>query len=418
MYEEFEKLLKQRTGLDAASTGANSVARAVQTRMSACGIADAEAYLARLLASETEFQELIDAVVVPETWFFRDREAFAALAQSARENWSFVSGRPLRLLSLPCATGEEPLSMAMTLLDAGLSKSRFHIDAIDICARSLAFAEKAVYGKNSFRGGDLGFRDRYFTNSDRGYSPLGTVSSSVRFRRGNLFDAGLRSSIGVYDVIFCRNVLIYFDAATQAEAISILKQLLAEDGLIFVGPAEAALLLGRGFVSTKVPLAFAFRKANPRDAKTPPRALAAPAMLPPYDPEPARLAPVAPAKTRATATPVTAAVAEPALSARCTEEIERLADEGKFDEALLACRRHLLDDGSSAQAHYLMGLIYDALGNVSEAVDCYRKALYLDPGHGQALSHLALHLGRGGNETTASALRERSRRLSAKGGSA
>jgi chemotaxis protein methyltransferase WspC len=145
-----------------------------------------------LAAEEKELQQLIELVVVPETWFFRDHEACATLARYAIEEW-----RPahpdsmMQLLSLPCATGEEAYSMAMALLDAGLPASRFRIDAIDISIKALARAREAVYGRNSFRSTDLSFRDRYFTGAGDTYLLSETVRRQVHFQPGNLVDEQL-----------------------------------------------------------------------------------------------------------------------------------------------------------------------------------------------------------------------------------
>src|SRR5712691_11385773 len=101
MLAEFEGLLKRTIGLNAASIGASAVKRAVQTRMAACNLKDAQAYREHMRTSVAELQELVEAVVIPETWFFRDPEAFAAMLGFARQRPQPV----LRLLSLPCATG-------------------------------------------------------------------------------------------------------------------------------------------------------------------------------------------------------------------------------------------------------------------------------------------------------------------------
>src|SRR3954451_7942011 len=119
--EEFEKLLKQAMGLDAASIGSSAVERAVQQRMTACKSESLREYWDFVRGSESERQELIEAVVVPETWFFRDRGAFAALTQVATRPGASVG---MRLLSLPCSTGEEPYSMVIALAEAGLPIQR------------------------------------------------------------------------------------------------------------------------------------------------------------------------------------------------------------------------------------------------------------------------------------------------------
>src|SRR3982074_983393 len=213
-------------GLDAESIGVASVERAVRERLAARGLEDVQVYWEQLSAVEQELQELIEAIVIPETWFFRDPQAFTALVQVVREEWlaKHLEGA-LRLLSLPCSTGEEPFSMAMALLDGGLPPSRFHIDAIDISTRAIAWAEQGTYGKNSFRSKDLSFRDRYFEPAERGHRLSDGVRRQVHFRHGNLLSAGWLHGAHGYDVIFCRNVLIYFDVITQCRAIEVLGRL-------------------------------------------------------------------------------------------------------------------------------------------------------------------------------------------------
>ena len=115
-----EALLKERIGLDAASVGRGTIERAVEERRQAMGADDPATYWNLLHAVPDELQALIESVVVPETWFFRHREALLALARFAAQR-VFGAGEPmLRILSLPCSTGEEPYSIAMALLDAGM----------------------------------------------------------------------------------------------------------------------------------------------------------------------------------------------------------------------------------------------------------------------------------------------------------
>jgi chemotaxis protein methyltransferase WspC len=107
--QAIEQILNRSMGLDVASIGAPAVARAVQTRMSAHQLDQPAAYLEQLRASPLELQALVETVVVPETWFFRDREAFAAVAALAAKDWLGNPAKlPMRLLSAPCSTGEEP----------------------------------------------------------------------------------------------------------------------------------------------------------------------------------------------------------------------------------------------------------------------------------------------------------------------
>jgi chemotaxis protein methyltransferase WspC len=296
--------------------------------------------------------------------------------------------------------------MAMTLLDTGFRADEFHIDAVDISARALAHAERGNYGKNSFRGNELDFRDRYFVQTPKGYQVTDAARRSVRFKRGNLFDGDFLPGAELYDIIFCRNILIYFDSAGQMRAVDLLARLLTARGGLFVGPSETSLLLNGDFVSTKNPLAFAFRKVVDT-APAPTRdTLAISASLPikPLRPlaEPARVA-----RPR---NPVCGSLA-PKEKSLSIEEIHGLADQGQLAEAALHCEQYLRGHVPSAGALHLLGLIRDATGLWVEASGCYRKALYLDPNHHQSLVLLALLLEKQGDNAGAKVLNDRVRRL-------
>jgi chemotaxis protein methyltransferase WspC len=405
---DFEALLNASMGLDAASIGSPAIERAVRQRQSACGLNDADAYWELVRASTIELQQLVEAVVVPETWFFRDREAFTMLSRAVTTEW--LPAHPngvLRLLSLPCSSGEEPYSIAMALIDAGVAPIRFRIDAVDISDRALKQARLGVYGRNSFRGDELTFRDRHFDATPDGYRVIDLVRATVCFEHGNIFAAGFLPGEQIYDVIYCRNVLIYFARAAQDRAIAVLRRLLTPQGLLFVAPSETALLSSHGFVSTKLRGAYSFRSADPAWR----------------GPKPHGGIPAAGASPRRSAPPAVGAVAgtrpvrPPPPIARTVEppadiaDAVRLADQGHFVEAALQCDAYLRQHGASAKAFYLMGLVRDATGNQSEAEDYYRKAVYLDPQHHDAQIHLALLMEQRGDVAAGQVWRNRARRL-------
>ncbi|HEY6645443.1 CheR family methyltransferase [Povalibacter sp.] len=413
-----EALLRQRIGLDAVSIGATTLERALRERSAVTGCQDMHAYLDLVLASEPELQELIEAVVVPESWFFRDRRAFEALARIAQDGPRHHPDGVLRVLSLPCSTGEEPYSIAMTLLDAGMSLHQFQVDAVDISARVIARADSGIYGKNSFRGSDLEFRDRHFLPMGSAYCLNENVRRKVRLHQGNLFDPGIAWGAQTFDVVFCRNVLIYFDRPAQVRAVAILNRLLASTGVLFVGPSETALLQDQGYVSAKLPLAFAFRKAiaSPRTPTPPVRSLQP--MLVPGSNAPAGV-PAPGLKQRSAHAPrPSVAVADaprPSVAKNWIEEAQQMADRGNLAEALAYCETHMKADTPSARAFCLLGLLHDAAGRTQQACDQYRKALYLDPDHEEALLHLAMALRRGGDESGAQRLFERAKRAQVAG---
>ena len=269
LVNDFETLLKQTVGLDATSLGRAVIQRAVQDRMSASGLQQWRDYLEHVRSTEDELQALLDAIVLPETWFFRDRIAYESLGRLAVQCWLTAShGEHLRLLSVGCGSGEEPYSMAMELLDAGFPPERIRIDAIDISSQALARARLAIYGKDSFRGNDLRFTERYFAPGPDGFKLDSKVRQAVNFFRGNVLAEEFLSARGDYDFIFCRNLLFYFDAETQARVAGVLHQALGKNGVAFVGSSEAELLTKPSFVPIEIPDAYAFLKAGKHQVRT------------------------------------------------------------------------------------------------------------------------------------------------------
>ncbi|WP_211473978.1 CheR family methyltransferase [Collimonas humicola] len=403
---KFETMLKRTMGLDIQSIGRPMLERALQERQGSCGVADLDAYWLLLQMSEQEQLQLIESVIVPETWFFRNREAFQEMVQ-LQQRWPRLisASQPLRILSLPCSTGEEPYSIAMALLDAGVPPQHFQIDAIDISPQSLHVARQAVYGKNSFRGEYLSFRDRYFALNEQGYALSETVRQQVRFAQSNLFAADLLAGQAPYDIIFCRNLLIYFDRATQHQAVTILIRRLAPEGLVFVGPAESALMMLHELTPIKAPMAFAFRQGAPKPEVA--RTAAPPVAA--YVPQTQLRAPRTAVTRTAQARPAAGSAAQQQSPVSLTAA-QLLADQGKLNEAAALCEQFIRQHGASAAAYYLMAVIHDAADRKQAAADCYRKALYLEPSHADAMTHLAALLQTMGDHAGAKLLQQRARR--------
>ena len=261
----FFAFLKERIGLDVASVGEAIIERAVRQRSQAVQARTPGEYWQHLQSSHDEQQALIEAVIVPETWFFRYPESFATLARLAIARLAEIKQmRALRILSLPCSTGEEPYSIAMALLDAGLAPHQFKVLGLDVSPLSVERARRGVYGKNSFRGSDIAYRDRHFIEHDDGFHIADRVREQVRLQVGNLLDPTLLANEASYDFVFCRNLLIYFDQPTQKQVFDVLKGLTHVEGVLFIGPAEGSLLGRHGMRSIGVPQSFAFsRHAEP-----------------------------------------------------------------------------------------------------------------------------------------------------------
>ncbi|MBT7409978.1 MAG: chemotaxis protein CheR, partial [Methylococcales bacterium] len=159
---KIEKKLQQVMGLNAASVGMPVVIRAVEQRMKSLKMTAIVRYYNLLIDSTAEMKELIENVIIPETWFFRDKTPFDALKKYIRDQWKPANpNKAVQILSIPCSTGEEPYTIAMSLMDIGMKSSEFRIDGIDISRENLIKANNGSYTRNSFRGDNISFKDRY-----------------------------------------------------------------------------------------------------------------------------------------------------------------------------------------------------------------------------------------------------------------
>jgi len=397
--------LRRMTGMTLARS---SVEQAVKRRMERTGAPTRKLYAESV--DEAELRALVDLVVVPESWLFRDPQAFAVAAGFTRERLA-GGARLVRILSVPCAGGEEPYSMAMALADAGVAPESFMIDAVDISAACIARAEAGIFGRNAFRGQDLAFRERYFAAAGADEYRIGdALRSRVRFSQGSVLQGALGSA-SRYDVIFCRNLLIYFDEATTNAAIDRLGEHLADDGILLAGYAEVPSFARRGFGRLPHRQAFALRKEKP------PAGVPAMAALPtPALPRPAPARPLPPAAARAPVRPPplsepARAPSAPAATQSLLSHARAMADAGKAGEAEAACREWLAQQPESAEAYFILGLLAEGASQAAAAESHLRRCLYLQPDHYEALCHLALLQEQGGNRSAAATLKARAARV-------
>lgn len=388
-----ETILRQKIGLDANSIGSRTIARAVEKRRLACGLPDQASYLQRLQTSAQELENLIETVVVPETWFFRDQEPFVYLSKYVTTEWLKVNSRILRVLSVPCSTGEEPLSIAMTLLDAGLTSKQFSIDAVDISKRALLKAKQAVYSERCFRGGGIQAKPRYFTPIAGGYEVRPVLRDTVKFIQGNVLQPGFLTT-GKYDVIFCRNLLIYLDQAARLQVVEALDRALAPSGLFFVGAAETTQITAKHLTFVRHPFAFAYRKENRSESNVKPFAQAT-------------------TSTPETKSSLNVQPPQPIRSSTTSklEIAKQLADRGHLNEAATLCESYVSTNRTNAQAYILLGEVYQGLDRLELAEQSYQKAIYLNPHTIEALIHLALLKEQRGDGAGSEILRQRVQRL-------
>jgi len=418
-YKTIEQLLKDRIGLEPSSLGLKAVERAASERMRLLGMNSISSYAALISTSAQELEELIELVVIPETWFFRDREPFVFLADFIRAEWNLLHSKDtLRILSAPCATGEEPYSIVMACLDCGLKQGRFAVDAADINEKFLDKARKAVYGRNSFRETDTAFRERYFVPNGNEYSLKPDVRAGVHFFKANILEADALPGCAHYNIVFCRNLLIYLHDQARSKTIAIIERLLAPGGLLFIGHAEVSPSLMETYETVSHKGSFALRKPVLRQVKT---FLPGAGQRTEFPPLSAGSPSVAANPSAAEQPPIKA---EPAMTGRQTitaaasENLEyatMLANQGKLNEAAELCDQIIQADQRSAPAHFLMGLISEARDDNGRAEECFNRAVYLDANFTEAILHLAVLKEQCGDNAGADLLRRRAGAINMQG---
>jgi len=364
-------------GLEPDSFAGKSLESKLDRLMREDGFDDPVQYRAHLDRSPQALQTLVQALVVPESWFFREPAAFQRLVTRIRG--------PVRILSLPCARGEEPYSIAMSLLMAGFTQ--FSVDAIDVSEQFIETARKGVYGPYSFRGKKPEELAGYVRPKGDRFQVVDFVRDRVRFAQGNVLH-GVPWP-GTYDFIFCRNLLIYLTPSARESAMNHLLSALAPDGEIYVANCEAATMPPDRFqarVST-----FAFCRALhptltlPVARKQPRKPQPAPAMIETREPPP-----------------------KPALESPVDiSEAWALADVGRLEEARSLCLRDLEQRGPQSDTYFLMAVIAAAEDSHQAAREMLRRTLYLEPTHYRALQHIAVYAERDGQAELAALYRRR-----------
>ena len=212
----------------------------------------------------TAWPKVMDALSVQETYFWREPDQFHALANIVAPAIGARRG-VVRIWSVPCATGEEPLSIAIALNEAGcFDRFAIEIHASDASGMALARAQERRYGERSFRQLPLAWRDKYFVREEQG--KMWRVKDELFSRitswsRVNVMDEGETALLAKSDVVFCRNLFIYFTPAAIREVVARLDRVMPSPAYLCVGSAESLLRLGTRFDLQDIGGAYVYVRA-------------------------------------------------------------------------------------------------------------------------------------------------------------
>jgi chemotaxis protein methyltransferase CheR len=220
-------------------------------------------YLLKYDASaRVEWQNLVNALSVQETYFWREIDQVKALVQTLMPQWQNQGGRStVRIWSAACATGEEPLTIAMALNEAGwFEKASIEIVASDASSQAIDRARQGVYKERAFRNLPKHLRTRYFEPEGSGWRVSSEVHARIKWELANLMDERQIAPLAAADFIFCRNVFIYFSETTIGRAVRSFSRFIRPPGYLFVGAAESLLRLTTDFTLAEIDDAFVYVK--------------------------------------------------------------------------------------------------------------------------------------------------------------
>ncbi len=389
--EDIVMLLKEKIGVNPDSIGHDAIKKVICNSMEEHGVESVALYYSTLTQDDAALQDLIESVVIPETLFFRDKQPFEAI----KENVALLrrvlcdDGEPIRILSIPSSTGEEPYSIAISCVEAGLNAEEFEIYAFDISNRALRIAEEARYGDYSFRGCEPSYKERYFQYKDGYYHVNREIRDPVRFFHGNLIEETFLNSLekSNFHIIFCRNLLIYFDRTTKIKAMNIISELLHDDGLLVVGHADTAMLPSLGYKRFSQKYSFTYIRGD--------------SCLKPYEDVNQRL------KIRGKELIQTLSESRRLHAEKnrksekkscektrltkkaCYQQIEILIDSNNFVDAEDLCKEYIADFSDDGEIYHYLGVVLYVQDKYDVAEEAFKKAVYLHPGDESALLYLA-----------------------------
>jgi chemotaxis protein methyltransferase CheR len=420
-FRRFRDLIARRSGIYIHVADRDLLRGHLLARMGQSGTTSFADYLRRLGPSPegAEFQALLDLITIQETYFFRDQAQFMALQQyvlpellKARSG----KGEPLRIWSAGCATGEEPYTIAMVLAEslAGVACPPPYILATDVSQGTLAVARRGVYGERSLRSTPGQYRERFFTRTGETYTLSGAIKGMVEFRPFNLMSTPYPGADGPgWDVIFCRNVTIYFKPETTKVVVRRFYETVGEGGYLFTGFSESLRYLSMDFLTIQVGGVFLYQRRaagcdwvrEPRTSNGRRRSASPPApqRTQGLRAEPANGSEPLPGRevhTRARElvdagqpdqagqllAPELAHSSPPKKALLLQAEI--LLNQGCAAEAAVLCKRVIRREPLSVAGHYLLGIIHRTLEDDDQAVEMFRRVVYLSPRHALARFHL------------------------------
>jgi len=240
-------LIHDRTGLFFADARMDFLIEKLEPAARSQGFGSFLQYYYALKDGRGEWDQAWEALSVQETYFWREMSQIVALVELVVPEWFREHSSPFRIWCAACATGEEPYTIALALLEAGLGGLAIEIAGSDASLAALEKAERGVYREKSFRALPPGLRQKYFEPVPEGWKLSAEVKQRVSFKRANLFEPGEVAPLAYAQAVFCRNVFIYFSRHAIRQTVAMMAAKMPPGAHLFVGASESLLRMTTDF---------------------------------------------------------------------------------------------------------------------------------------------------------------------------
>ncbi|MEW6621263.1 MAG: CheR family methyltransferase [bacterium] len=429
----FQNFISQNSGIFVDEPKRDLLRKALLARttsMNLGGYSDYYKFLKYNPRGEEEFKELLNLITVCETYFFRDVKHFITLRKhilpELLRRKQLQGSYGIRIWSAGCSTGEEPYSIAIALLETLQPAQMWDVEVFgsDVSTRALTLAREGVYSKWSLRSTDRSYIEKYFIQEGKNYILKDEIKKRVNFEYFNLIKEPFPlAKMGEYwDIIFCRNVTIYFKPESTKRVINNFYKSLQKEGYLFIGASESLYHISNEFKLLEIEGNFLYQKSDKLVEK-------------PFEKQKIVIEKITPrvAKKQSKTTGLEKEIEEIKQKAKFPSKDEIIdglykkaqyyfeenmfekalfelmkiieqtdehaetylmladiyANKEQFDEAEKQCRKALQINSLLSPAHFLLGIVLNKKGKTDEAINEFKKIIYLDPNFPLSHFHLA-----------------------------
>ncbi|MBI1883280.1 MAG: hypothetical protein HYS08_03635 [Chlamydiae bacterium] len=393
VFRQFQRFLVEESGLYFSEDRKASLQQKLDERIRICERATYEEYFHYLKfhpQGRLELKALLDLLTIGETYFFRNEPQFEALRDYVLPNILKEKKDTLRIWSAGCSTGEEPYSIAMLLREHLTFFENWEISilATDINQNVLKAAQEGIYNARAVHAMPTEYLQKYFVQKGQKFWISEEIKKMVQFQYHNLvrdpFSLPLMQNL---DILFCRNVIIYFNIETIRRILSQFAECLLTDGFLFVGHAETLWNLSDDFSPIEFPQTFLYQKTEgPASKRSRPPEILLPSFEKVDEDVPMDRCAHVPMKKKDRRS---SAHRHIGTWVQMMSQAVHLANEGRYEEALIGVEKIIHENNLHLQAHFLMGVLLAKLHRYEKAVKQFERVLYID----EKMSIAYFHLG-------------------------